>query len=358
MPLGAVAEAGIEQHPPTLWNDRLFGAVPVAPLWVGAAIAIGLLALFALLEWVTGGIGELVASDKWLWESRDGRMGVLLTLLVAYLPTARRYATLGAQRNFEELRPLLAWDGRERGVRPRDFDARALWADRIAGIVGMGIVPLTALIIDRDPAIYFSHGYWHAEQAWMWGVGIVVCWNLGRFIYETLDDARCFSALAGRLREISLLDLAPLAPFARQGLGSALPCLVLISIYSINALDRSFIWAVALTGGLALAAATTTLLLPVRGIRRRIRAAKRAELRRLTGAIQGDTAELTGTAIAGRAGTLSLADLLAYRSFVESVREWPFDAPTRLRFALYLAIPVGSWLGGAFVERLLGVVLD
>ena len=358
MLLGAVAEAGIEQPPPTLWNDRLFGAVPVAPLWVGAATAIGLLSLFALLEWLTGGIGELVAGDKWLWEGRDGRTGVLLTLLVAYMPTARRYATLGAQRNFEELRPLFAWDGRERGVRPRDFDARAVRANRIAGILGMGIVPLTALIIDRDPALYFSRGYWHPEQAWMWGIGIVVCWHLGRFIYEILNDARCFSVLAGRIRKINLLDLGPLAPFARQGLGSALPCLVLISIYSINALDRSFIWAVVLTGGLALATATTTLLLPVRGIRRRIHEAKRAELRRLTEAIQGDTAALRDSDIAGRAGTLSLADLITYRSFVESVREWPFDAPTRLRFALYLAIPVGSWLGGAFVERLLGVVLD
>jgi hypothetical protein len=55
---------------------------------------------------------------------------------------------------------------------------------------------------------------------------------------------------------------------------------------------------------------------------------------------------------------LGLSDLLAYRSLLESVREWPFDAPTMLRFALYLAIPLGSWLGGAFVERLLGAALD
>ena len=44
-----MAEAEIEQHPPTVCNDRFFGAIPVAPLWVGAAIAIGLLALSLLL---------------------------------------------------------------------------------------------------------------------------------------------------------------------------------------------------------------------------------------------------------------------------------------------------------------------
>jgi hypothetical protein len=40
------------------------------------------------------------------------------------------------------------------------------------------------------------------------------------------------------------------------------------------------------------------------------------------------------------------------------VREWPFDAPTLARFLLYVAIPLGSWIGGAPVERLLGAALD
>jgi hypothetical protein len=50
--------------------------------------------------------------------------------------------------------------------------------------------------------------------------------------------------------------------------------------------------------------------------------------------------------------------LLAYMNQIESVREWPFDAPTLTRFFLYVAIPLGSWVGGALVERLLGVALD
>jgi hypothetical protein len=40
------------------------------------------------------------------------------------------------------------------------------------------------------------------------------------------------------------------------------------------------------------------------------------------------------------------------------VREWPFDAPTLARFLLYVAIPLGSWIGGALAERLLGAALD
>ena len=53
-----------------------------------------------------------------------------------------------------------------------------------------------------------------------------------------------------------------------------------------------------------------------------------------------------------------LPGLLAYVNQIESVREWPFDAPTLTRFFLYVAIPLGSWVGGALVERLLGAALD
>ena len=62
--------------------------------------------------------------------------------------------------------------------------------------------------------------------------------------------------------------------------------------------------------------------------------------------------------LAARADSLSLADLLAWERRIEAVREWPLDAPMLTRFALYAAIPLGSWLGSAVVERWLGVVLD
>jgi hypothetical protein len=47
-----------------------------------------------------------------------------------------------------------------------------------------------------------------------------------------------------------------------------------------------------------------------------------------------------------------------YEGRIASVPEWPFDTPTIARFGLYLLIPLGSWLGGALVERLLVDLLD
>jgi len=52
-----------------------------------------------------------------------------------------------------------------------------------------------------------------------------------------------------------------------------------------------------------------------------------------------------------------LSNLLAYRALLAGVRTWPFDLSTWVRFAVYVMLGLGSWLGGALVERLLGRAL-
>ena len=54
-----------------------------------------------------------------------------------------------------------------------------------------------------------------------------------------MRDARHFSALARRLPAIDLLDPDALAPFARQGLRSSVPGLLLISFVALNAVDHN-----------------------------------------------------------------------------------------------------------------------
>jgi hypothetical protein len=52
-----------------------------------------------------------------------------------------------------------------------------------------------------------------------------------------------------------------------------------------------------------------------------------------------------------------LADLLAWEARLDDVPTWPFDASTLVRFALYVTLGLGSWLGGAAVERILEFAL-
>jgi hypothetical protein len=104
----------------------------------------------------------------------------------------------------------------------------------------------------------------------------------------------------------------------------------------------------------------------VRGVHHRIRASKRAELERVTEAIRRERDHLLGTHEVAKPGELQeapatqdarLASLIAYRGLIEEVREWPYDASILLRFVLVVSLALGSWLGGAIVERLLDTAI-
>ena len=149
---------------------------------------------------------------------------------------------------------------------------------------------------------------------------------------------------------MDLLDLAPLFPFVRQGLRSALITVLAVSLVMAH-LGSAFIptTGLYLTAAVLLAVATSSMLLPVRGVHQRIRDEKRAKLAELRDAIRaGERRALTENQEAD-----NLPGLLALEARIAAVREWPFDTPSLVRFFLYVALGLGSWIGGASVERLL-----
>ena len=353
-----MSHAGVERGSARPWTDRAFEAIPLAPIWVSAVLALALIGLFVLTVSVTGDFAEFMKRDTHWWEERDPRLAILIALLTAYLPSARRYEEIGTRRNLEDLRTAIRWPPGGFEESRRICLAIAPGRQRSAGLLSMLAVPLTALLIDRDPTLYLLAEYWGPAQCWSWGIGFLLCWNLGILGYTVSRHVRGFSQLARSLAEVDLFDPDRYAPFARQGLRAALPGLMVLAFLAPNIVDRGWFWAIAVLGSVAVAWTTTALLVPMRGIHLRIREAKRAELARVHAAIEGDLAALEASAIARRGGDASLRDLLAYRDFVQSVPEWPLTAPLRLRFLLYAAIPLGSWLGGALVERALDAALS
>jgi hypothetical protein len=342
---------------PAPWNDRAFGAIPLAPAWIAAGLALALLCLFLVTVIATGDLAEFMEREGRWWQDRDGRLAVLIVLFTAYLPAARRYEELGVRRNLREIHSSVDWaPGQLEAVAGglRDVDPHGR---RVACALALVAIPVTALLVDRDPSLYFRSGYWDATHFWTYGLAAVLCWNVGALVHAISLHARAFSRVARSIPEVDLLNLSVFGPFVRQGMLSALPGVVVLSFLALNLADRGFLWAIGVLGSVALTWTTGSLLLVIRGVRDRIHAAKEMELAGVNAAIRGDSGTLDGAAIAARAGELSLGDLLAYRAFVESVPEWPFDAPARTRFLLYLAIPIGSWLGGALVERLLDAAL-
>jgi hypothetical protein len=339
------------------WLDRLFDRVPLAPLWLASLGSLALLATFVALAAATGDLAAFLASGSSVWQNRDARLAVLLSLFVAYLPLARRALLRGSRANLEALRASPAFgpgglDTALRGLPEASRRGRAL-----AGALGVLVVPLTALLVDRDPGLYLRPGYWHLAQLWEFGLGGLLGWNAGRLAHAMRSEGQRLSELGRRLPRIDLLDPASLEPFARQGLLFALPGLILLSFLAFNLGDRGWIGAALVLGTATLAWTGAAAWLPLRGVHARMRRAKAEELARVHAAIRGDASALAESAIAGRGASAGLADLVAWRALVLAAPEWPLPPALRARFALYLALPLGSWLGGALAQRLLDALL-
>jgi hypothetical protein len=175
-----------------------------------------------------------------------------------------------------------------------------------------------------------------------WVVGVVRFWRCGR-----------------RGVRVDLLDLAALAPFAGFGLRLALVVLaipVLMAPAAALGLSPAPV-ELALYGGVV-ALGLAALVVPSWGLHTAIREAKAAELARVRRALHGDPAALDASPLARDAERLSTLDLALWQDRVEALREWPFDARALRRFGLYLLIPLGSWVGGALVERLVDRLVE
>lgn len=132
-----------------------------------------------------------------------------------------------------------------------------------------------------------------------------------------------------------------------------------LSIFSLLFVSGSAGEAVPFTQALVVAVAAVSLVIPVQGVHLKIVQQKHQRLDRLAVSIR-HSEELVLAARPGEAADLAaqLHVLLTLRAQLEQASDWPWDAPTLVRFAFYVAIGVGSWLGGAIVERIVDAVLE
>src|SRR5690606_17069849 len=123
------------------------------------------------------------------------------------------------------------------------------------------------------------------------------------------------------------------------------------SIATLLVIDSGTWGIVAAVNSVTLAIGVFSLLLPSRGVHESLRAARARELRRVRGELDQLRARIL-TARSDAAEAARMQALLAWEARVVAMPVWPFDTPTVVRFLLILLVPLGSWLGGALVERL------
>jgi len=341
-------EARGSAPPPSDWTLRAFEAAPVAPVWTGLALVAGFVLLAGLVRTLETALAlpGSKALMPWIWDLVTG-------LLIATPLTLNAYAWRGAVADLRELR----------AVADVDLAGFARWcaettsppASWLAVASGASVLVMLCVVL-FDPSIWGSRirpGPDDPMFYWALLHNAASGYAFGRMLAMEGALTRGFARIAGRVR-IDLLDLEPLAPLARKGQRSVVLWILLSSCLSLfwfggdPAVINSFVLALSL--GLAAAA----FGLPLARVHARIAAAKRAEIARANRALREERASLLAGDPARRG---RVADLAAWRALVEGVPEWPVTLPTLLRSGLFVLIGIGSWLGGALVERILGAVL-
>jgi hypothetical protein len=355
--LRGMAEIVAVDPPGRPFTERLFASIgwpPFALAGLGVLLAVG---GFLLFEGVSGRFALAMRPDAPPHLAQDVRIAIPLLLALVYLPCAYVYGARTARDTWRDLLPALDVSEAEREGMLADaghYDRSTL---RRAGIVGVSVAVLVQLVIDLSPADSFYLPGMHFEALLHRFCGLGLGWWVARtFVSLRVESERLSRAGRERLR-VDLLDVGVARPLARHGLRSALLAAIPLSLIGLVALDVEAapgLGAVLLVGlPLNAVLAVSLLLQPLRGARDAILQAKGLELEWCNDEIRRRREALRQ----GQSEAPGLADLIAYKEHIASQREWPIDTSTAARFGLALALPLGSWLGGALVERLVDGLL-
>ncbi len=324
------------------WIDRL----AIAPAWCGLGLALAHILSSVLFHAAIDATGS--ASPLGGGMPSDALLSTLVyALLIGYGAAGLAYARRGHAVAFDDLRPILSASETELDAARREiqrFDATWL---RTVGIGAAAIATFATLF---TTGLTEDLGSRNPRLIWIVWQNVLGFWLVSRAVAHDLGVSRRISRLTQQRAEVELLDQSRLAPLARRGLQSGLLIVVGVSIFSLVYGLEHLSPAVPLFQVLTIGMVGLALLLPSVGVHRRLRHAKREELARL--------GEELRAAKEGSADTARLAALLTLRQYTQSAREWPFDLGTLGRFSLYAGIGVGSWLGGALVERILDLVIS
>ena len=330
----------------SLWYVNLVRRVPVPAGWVGAGlVAVG---------WaVTALLGFDITERRF-----EARTPYALVALVGYLVAVTPYSIRKAQEDLDGLRPL--WKGDEEdflAVR-ESFTGLPLGAAAAAVTTGLAAAfGIQESMFGRVSRLVDSG--WTALDWWMVALGVGVWTILLPAAVLAVRTALTLRRIGRDRIAIAVWDVARVTALARFGLRAILIWLVAplgFVAVSVAAGATVTLIAVAIWLGSAVAG-VFCLIVPVSGLRMQIRQRKHAERERIARALSGEPSAMEGSELGDEALTFDRLRLLQWRRELEAAREWAFDAPALRLFALFVALPILSWVAAALVERSLDMVL-
>lgn len=312
-------------------------SIPPVIAGVVCSLALGGLALWC--TWLLGIVDDVAAGRE---PDIAVRAPVTLYMMVGYLPMAIYYLAVWTDDHIRTIADNFALS----------LDA-IVFPRLLANTAGAaGAIAMYFLFMHRadEPLLILLPHLWPADYAFPLVGLLVMGWFNFRFMFLLLWNAIKVSRTAREIRHIDLFDVSLVKPYAQQGVRSSLLAVISLSVSANLWLDpNSPTLATAVSLVLLVGASIFALLLPTWGIHVRLKALKQAELKQVRKVIAVRRNPETRTI--DDAQQLR-ADLAIERRLME-ISEWPFDAGSYGRVALYVFLGFGSWVGAALVERLL-----
>jgi len=342
------------------WIFRRFLALPGHPLAIGAGVALLSVSLDFVCYNASGAWQGFFVEGVPLWLHSSGSISLSYALTFGIVVLALFYLVRGAEHDLSEIGPAL-------GLAPRALaDVRREILSVPAASLRIG--SFAALVMAAsDYWIAFEYSglaqYNTATVAWFMIRELLLDLFMFRVFTWAIIVALRLSRFARGAVRVQLFDLEALRPFTHNGVRLALFWLLMwaswVPILFVAPMGEggfvSLLTVILIGSSLSFVALT----LPTRGARGRVRDAKAAELAVVRGAIERDRgAALDGEHPDRTAAASRLPGLLAYEERVAAVPERLIDSHSLRRVALYLLIPLGSWVGGAMIERLVDAALD
>ena len=324
-------------------SDRVFvwlhETLSVPPVIAGIVLSLALGGFALWGTWLVGIVDDVAAG---LAPDIAVRAPVTLYMMVGYLPMAIYY--------------LGVWSNDHLATLASNFtlqQSAITYPRMIVNLVGIaGAVTMYFLFLHDadDPLRLFSPLRWSVDFALPLAGLLLMGWFIFRFMFLLIWNALRISRTARQLDQINLFDTSEVKPYAQQGVRSSLLAVVGLSISANLWLDPNSPTVGTIASVIMLVAASAlALLLPTWGIHQRLKSTRETELREVHAAIVARKDPQSRTVDDAQ----QLRADLAIEARLNEVSEWPFDAGSYGRVALYIVLGLGSWVGAALVERLL-----
>lgn len=327
---------------------------PVGPVLTGLVIAALVFLSFYVVTLIEGVSMFSEAERSVAGLSADAWAAFVISLFGWAFISANEIA---GQRNLKDiyaLAPKLAGitgDDLLRALEPSPERMRAGWI-----AAGVGLVIGALLFVGQRSAGMPDRGYfeefsliaWWAMIATMVLTSLVIRWvvmargETSQVTDNLLDKAQ--------LDLLSQSDAQVVGTIALRG---ALVWLLHAAILFLLFVGQPLNAVLIVTFLFIVAIAFMVLFTPLRWVHRLIAQTKQRELAQVRDDIRTARQQVAKTGSDGAEAGSRLTGLLAYEARIEGVSEWAIDVGTMFRFVGLLSLPVISWTGGAFAERII-----